>query len=103
MENEFIFPCKNGKPLGNIRKTFETARGRAKINDLHFQDLRHTFASHLVMNGVNLRTVQHLLSHKDIKMTTRSAHLSKEHIRDAVEILSKEVFGIGTNMTQNDV
>jgi len=36
-------------------------------------------------------------------MTMRSAHLSKEHIRDAVEILSKEVFGIGTNMTQNDV
>jgi len=55
------------------------------------------------MNGVNLRIVQHLLGHKDIKMTMRYAHLSKEHIRDAVEILSDRVFGYGTKMAQREL
>ncbi len=49
--------------------------------------MRHTFASHLVMKGCDLRTVQQLLGHKDIKMTMRYSHLSKEHLNNAVENL----------------
>ena len=51
--------------------------------------LRHTFASRLVMAGVDLRTVQELLGHKTILMTMRYAHLSADHRRTAVETLER--------------
>jgi Phage integrase family len=51
--------------------------------------LRHTFASRLVMAGVDLRTVQELMGHKDIKMTLRYAHLSPDHTRQAMETLEQ--------------
>jgi site-specific recombinase XerD len=48
---------------------------------------RHTFASHLVMRGVPIRTVQELLGHSTIEMTMRYSHLSPEACRSAVEVL----------------
>ena len=55
---------------------------------IRFHDLRHTFASHLVMKGVDLRTVAKLMGHKDIKMTMRYAHLAPEHLQAAVDALT---------------
>jgi site-specific recombinase XerD len=86
-EGEYIFCDKSGIPYGNVRKSFESALEVAKIEDFHFHDLRHTFASHLVMKGCDLRTVQQLMGHKDIKMTMRYSHLSKAHLQEAVSKL----------------
>jgi integrase len=72
----------------NLRKNFEAALKRAEINDFRFHDLRHTFASYLVMNGANLKVVQQLLGHKDIQMTMRYSHLSQDHLQDAINRLS---------------
>ena len=57
------------------------------INDFHFHDLRHTFASHLVMAGVDITTVSRLLGHKSLTMTLRYSHLAPSHMQKAVDIL----------------
>ena len=78
---------KTGKPYNNVKKSFGTALRKSHILDFRFHDLRHTFASWLVMKGVDLTTIKELLGHKDIKMTLRSSHLAPSHIRNAVENL----------------
>jgi integrase len=60
----------------------------AKISDFHWHDLRHTFASRLVMAGVDLRTVQDLMGHKSIQMTVRHPHLAPPYQLAAVERLA---------------
>lgn len=57
------------------------------INDFHFHDMRHTFASHLVMAGVDITTVSRLLGHKSLTMTLRYSHLAPAHMQKAVNIL----------------
>lgn len=68
---------------------FRQAAQTAGIEDCTPHTLRHTFASRLVMAGVDLRTVQELLGHKDIKMTLRYAHLSPSHKRHAMTALEQ--------------
>jgi hypothetical protein len=50
-------------------------------------ETRHTFSSHLVMRGANLRSVQELLGHKTGKMTVRYTHLSTPHLQETVNLL----------------
>ena len=57
------------------------------IKKFRFNDLRHTFASRLAMNGVPLNDIRELMGHSDIKMTLRYAHLSKESMRKTVKTL----------------
>ena len=64
------------------------AREVAKITDFCWHDLRHTFASRLVMNGVDILTVNKLLRHKTLQVTMRYAHLAATHLHDAVERLA---------------
>ncbi|GAN33481.1 MAG: site-specific integrase [Candidatus Brocadia sp. AMX2] len=93
LESECVFVDKNGKPYGNIKRGFHTALKKAGIRDFHFHDLRHTFASHLVMTGVDLPSVKELLGHKSLTMTLRYAHLSSGHKRKAVEMLDRVLSG----------
>jgi integrase len=82
-----VFPSATGKARVNARDWWEPVREKAKLDDLRWHDLRHTFASRLVMAGVDLRTVQQLMGHKTIQMTCRYAHLAPEHQLAAVERL----------------
>jgi site-specific recombinase XerD len=69
---------------------FNEAVAQAGIKDFHWHDLRHTFASRLVMSGVPLRTVQELMGHKSIQMTCRYAHLAPAFEQEAVDTMGRE-------------
>ncbi len=86
---ECVFCSRDGTPYRSFRSAFERAVRQAGIADFTFHDLRHTFASRLVMAGVDLPTVKELLGHKDITMTLRYAHLSSDHKQAAVKKLEK--------------
>jgi site-specific recombinase XerD len=73
------------------RRWFEDACAAAKIDNFRWHDLRHTFASRLVMAGVPLRQVQRYLGHSTIVTTERYAHLSPEHERANIEKLVGKV------------
>ena len=78
-----------GEPLVGPRHWFEPAVVKAKLRDFSWHCLRHTFASRLVMAGVDLRTIQELLGHKSIGMTVRYSHLAPKHTLAAVERLDE--------------
>ena len=71
------FPNAQGERLTGPRYWFEPAIREAKIQNFHWHDLRHTFASRLRMAGVDLGTIQELMGHKTIAMTCRYAHLPR--------------------------
>jgi integrase len=68
----------------NIRTAFESAVEAACLEDLHFHDLRHHFASWYIMRGGSLPPLQQILGHADLKMTLRYAHLAPEHLRSEI-------------------
>ena len=88
---EYIFCKQNGDRLKDIRTSFFTALDNSDITNFRFHDLRHTFASHLVMGGIDVNTVRELLGHKSLVMTLRYSHLSPNHKKNAVDLLSKQM------------
>ncbi|KPY90535.1 tyrosine-type recombinase/integrase [Pseudomonas syringae group genomosp. 3] len=85
--NGFVFPGQHGKRLDNVKKSWSGLLKLAKVERFRWHDLRHTFASKLVMAGVPLNTVRELLGHTDIKMTLRYAHLAPGTKAAAVELI----------------
>jgi integrase len=81
-------------PIASPRAWFELVMEEAvkrnpALADVTWHIFRHTYISRLVMAGVDLRTVQELAGHKDIKMTVRYAHLAPAHKLAAVDRLAE--------------
>lgn len=89
IEHIFANP-HTGRPFVSIFYSWDTARTEAGLPELRIHDLRHSFASFLVNAGRSLYEVQELLGHADIRTTSRYAHLSRERLREAVEVVSVE-------------
>ena len=71
-------------PAGDIRTAFENAVTEAKLDDFHFHDCRHHFASWFMMRGGSLLALKEILGHATLAMTMRYAHLAPEHLRSEV-------------------
>ncbi len=86
---ELVFCQVDGAILtkGMCKWPLRRAKKRAGLAELGWHDLRHTFASHLVMRGVPLKAVQELMGHATIEMTMRYAHLAPRVLRAAVDVL----------------
>jgi integrase len=82
----FSSPVSNAR-FDNIKRSWEGLRDRAKLTNFVFHDLRHTFASKLVMANESLYVVKELMGHSTIQMTEKYAHLAPEHKASAVERL----------------
>ncbi|MCX7342550.1 MAG: site-specific integrase [Proteobacteria bacterium] len=85
--NPYVF-CGNkvGTHLVAVQKTWQRIRKKAGISDVRIHDLRHSFASFMIKNGVSIFEISKLLGHKDIKTTMRYAHLAD---RELVEVTNK--------------
>jgi integrase len=88
-KGDYVFCNEQGETFVRVQRSFEAAVKKSRIEDFHFHDLRHTFASNLLMEGEDLNTVRELLGHKDLTMTLRYAHLSPNHKTRAVNVLDR--------------
>jgi len=84
--NVFAHLYDSSKTIG-ARGWFNVALSDEGITNFLWHDLRHTFASRLVMAGVDIRTVQELLGHKTIQVTMRYENLAPAHQLEAVQRL----------------
>ena len=86
-----VFPGPTGAPISEIKTAWGKLLKDSRIERFRWHDMRHHFASRLVMAGVDLNTVRELLGHSDIKMTLRYAHLAPEHKAAAVQKLIRKI------------
>src|SRR3989441_9595642 len=82
---DLVFSSSSGGHIVDVRTGFQNACKRAELTDLHFHDLRHTFASQFVMAGGDLYILKEILGHKSITMTQRYAHLSPTYKIKAID------------------
>lgn len=82
-----VFPADDGGRLDNVRKSWDSILKRANISAFRWHDMRHDFASKLVMKGVPLNTVRELCGHASMDTTLRYAHLAPDHRAEAVALL----------------
>jgi integrase len=94
-DNPYIFPSPvNGKPSASLFFPWDRIRKRAGLKDVRLHDLRHSYASFLVNQGISLYVVQGLLGHAHSRTTQRYAHLAHETLQDAAELVG-DVVGNG--------
>ena len=86
-KSPYVFPGQDGGRFEDVKSAWLKLLERAQIDGFRWHDMRHDFASRLVMAGVPLNTVRDLLGHADIKMTLRYAHLAPETKAAAVELI----------------
>jgi integrase/recombinase XerC/integrase/recombinase XerD len=87
--NNFVFVFSGGTEALNSRVAYEWVRARGAkaqlMKPLHPHALRHSFATHLLTSGANLRTLQELLGHESLQATEKYTHLGVDHLARTLE------------------
>ncbi|MGO9145271.1 MAG: site-specific integrase, partial [Desulfomonilia bacterium] len=89
VKSDWVFCHLDGSPIDSFQSAWETTKERAKVENFHFHDLRHTFCSNLILSGADLKTVKDMIGHKDISMTDRYTHLTQGYRRMVQEKLAQ--------------
>ena len=100
LDSPYIFAKRTGQLPVDFKYHFYKALRLSGIEPCTFHHLRHTFASHVAMNGVDLTTIKELMRHKSYAMTLRYAHLSNQHTKHAVDQLSFRPSTVETEQAQ---
>src|SRR5213080_3748600 len=82
---DLVFSSPAGGRIVDVRTGFQNACKRAELTDLHFHDLRHTFASQFVMAGGDLYILKEILGHKSPAMAARYAHVSPTYLIKSID------------------
>ena len=106
-DSPFVFPSSYdpSRPRGPNLGLWHRVRKEAGIEDVRLHDLRHTHASHAVMNGVPVPVVSQLLGHSNVRMTLRYAHLGDREIERAAERVGKaiaDIMGLDAQLPPSD-
>ena len=87
--NPYTFPAPTtGRPMPNLFFPWDRIRTRAGLQDFRLHDLRHSFASFIINSRADLYEVQRLLGHSNPRSTQRYAHLSREKLAQAAEVMA---------------
>ena len=102
LKNDFVLSSQAGTKIGkrNLIRAFAQALEKAEISDFTFHCLRHTFATRLAQNGVDIYKIAKLLNHKDLKNTQRYSHHCPESLMVGVQVLEKFDYNL-TTIAQN--
>jgi site-specific recombinase XerD len=85
---EYFFCSPDGKKIRDFRTSFRNAVRKAGLKGVSPHKIRHSFASHLVMSGADITTIQEILGHKDIATTRIYTHVTGTHKAGALERLT---------------
>ena len=92
LDNEFVFcGIRAGQPIKELQKAWQRIRSSSNLEDVRIHDLRHTFASVAVMNGMSLPLIGALLGHSQPRTTARYAHLAADPLRKAAEQIGQQL------------
>ena len=92
-ESPFVFPSPldPSRPRSCTLSIWDRVREEVGIEDVRLHDLRHTHASHAVMNGVPVAVVSRMLGHSNVRMTLRYAHLGDREIEAEAECIGRAI------------
>jgi integrase len=92
-KNELVFPEIKGSRYMHLHREWQAVLKEAGIENFRWHDMRHDFASQLVMAGVDIYTVCKMLNHSDVKITMKYAHLAPDRMKNAVQVLNRRTKG----------
>ena len=94
-DNPFVFPGKkSGASLYSLRKPWQRIQKRAGLRGVRIHDLRHSYASAAVANGVSFSELGRLLGHRSVQTTFRYVHLDEKRVLEASEIVAGKIWSL---------